>query len=1242
MKIKYLILVLIIVGISIFVGLNSKFLKKEEPPIHIALVGPITGKSPSNGEAHLHGVSLYVDEINRAGGIDGKKIVIDIYDDENDDALAEKKALEAVNSQSVAVIGHNYSSCSISGGKIYKQYEIPAISPSSTDAPVTIGNEWYFRTIYNNNIQGKFLAHYAQKLLKQRAAHIIYEDLSYGKSLAEVFEKTWTDAELEIKSKMMLLTRSEESINEAISQIVENLKKDESQSVIFLSTHAPEAIKFVKAMKDAGLKNLILAPNALASLEFQNGFDSFPKEKLMPGFYTDGIYVTTPMIFDSAGKLAQKFKEDYNGKYKKDPDWRAVFAYDAAMLIVEAIKQEKIEGKPETIKSDRKKIRDFLASLNNVEDAIEGTTGFNYFDENGDPEKVVSIGFYKNKMVISALTQLQIVRNLNEIISLEEAIKSEKVLIIDDKYMYKTNVVYTGFHLNEISNLNLNDMTYSLDFFLWFRFPGNLKMWELEFTNAADPIRLEKTVINKISEGIAYHLYHIKGVFKTDYLEGQYSYGRRTLGVSFRHRDLDSHNLIFVSDSLGMGLTDDRYSERKKNAKLLNPATGWIIDQIYFYQNVLKKSSLGDVEYVYGRGNNIDFSQFNMKVQIRKNELGFRRNMSLYSSQYTLYICLILMIILFILNKLKLKKIFKKTIWITQSIIVFIILLSSEIVLSSLLSGKVEVYYMEAFYLTFDILWWLSSAIVLIILFEKFLWTPLEERTGQHIPNNVRQFVGFTILMLSIFGIIAFVFDQRITGLLATSGLIAMIVGLAIQINISNIFAGIVLNIERPFRIGDWVKIGNYNDGIVTDITWRATKLNVMNSIVSVPNSAAAESFVLNYSYPTDIYWKGFTVHIDPIHSPNRVQKLLLDAVLSVKDILTPWIVFDGINDWSASYLVYFKVRDYGKRYVYIDGVWRRVWVHLNWAGINFSVNPYTEKKERDEYIAPFDNNNPIDVLNHTDLFVLLSEDQRINLSKKMKAERFSKGGSIPTYKDSELYLYIVTEGVVGEWIIDNGKQIETQRFGSGDIFGGNLNIKELEQGNKITAISDVILFKMQMKDIDVLTKDSKEFDKLLTKKLKTIVVPTEKKDKVVNEDTLIKNPSNKDVKGVSKISRFFAFRKAERIPIKRDVPIDLKVKRESGKTVNSILEEITIDGLSFSCDSLKTKIKKGESLIIEIRTNLVADSLIQINCLLQHYHSMVSDSSSKKSIEKYGVQFIDLEEETVKKIKMLIKALYN
>ena len=112
------------------------------------------------------------------------------YDDKKNKSIAKKNANKIVDSNAIAVIGHGWSSSSIAAGDVYKTKEIVAISPTSTHVNVTKNNPWYFRTVFNDEFQGQYMAHYRSKVLQKTSAIIIKENLAYGNYLGTIIEKT--------------------------------------------------------------------------------------------------------------------------------------------------------------------------------------------------------------------------------------------------------------------------------------------------------------------------------------------------------------------------------------------------------------------------------------------------------------------------------------------------------------------------------------------------------------------------------------------------------------------------------------------------------------------------------------------------------------------------------------------------------------------------------------------------------------------------------------------------------------------------------------------------------------------------------------------------------------------------------------------------------------------------------------------------------------------------------------------
>ena len=1071
--------------------------KQELDPVYIAVAGPL---SKLFGKSLLQGVELYFEKINKQGGINGRKIFIDKYDDENDPKKAKEIAKKIYDQKrALAVIGHWYSSCSISAGEIYKKYKIPAITPGSTNVRVTRFNKWYFRTVFNDNLQARFLENYAKKVLKYNSVNIIYDEDDYGSILKTVYEAKARNVGININfikgfnAKKTEIDKDLENIVKNLqNKIKENYEKNNEEGLIFLATHANEGVKLVKLIKDFKIKNPIMGPDSFASRTFLNGFDSFPKEKENPGFYTDGILTATHLIFDTANEKAQELKEAYQKKYKEDPDWIVAYSYDTAMVIAEAIKNLDFQKKRYTIEEDRFNLRATISKINSIEKAVKGCTGLNYFNKRtGDAAgKPVSIGIYKNKNLISALTQLQAVENIETIQNIDKAKKQEQIFDIDGKYMYRTDVVYTGVELNEISDFDQTKLICNLDFYVWFRYQmaTHFDPTNIEFLNNVDPVEKVSKYPEKIAKDkdlkvlvkqessyltpdmIMYYLYRVKGRFRVVYSSEEAVFDQYNFGISFKHKDLTRNNLIYVIDFLGMGRT--REDKQYLNPGIIKSLAGWSVDNSRFFQNVIEKSSPGSPEYIESNTKS-KFSRFNYIVTIKKNEFSLR---GLLPRDYVFNLFLISFCALLILTLLVQRPGLKKhlrTIWFFQSIFSIFLLLSCEVVLIDKLMNKFDVYHLKLIKKFFDILWWLIPAFLLNLATKRFLWIPLEEKAGHKIPGIIRHFLSFIIYLIAFIGIVAFVFNQEISKLLATGGLFAMIIGFAIQMNISNLISGIAINLENPFRVGDWIKI-NDSEGKVVDITWRSTRIQTEeNCILSIPNSAATESFISNYNYPDDLNWLVLPVHILPEYSPDHIRKILKDAVLSANTVLEepePHAVFKGLNDWSAEYHVKFCIPDYANKERDTEIVWNRVWIHLRYAGIEIALydQELIEVPEK-----------PFSILHEAAIFKPLSQDTRMWLESKLHPLKFSKGTTILKEGSPGDSIFVILEGVVsiniGIEADAENNEIEIYRLGVGEFFGEMAFLSGDYRVASVIAFTDLIVYEIMKADVEQLIKECDE-----------------------------------------------------------------------------------------------------------------------------------------------------------------------
>jgi branched-chain amino acid transport system substrate-binding protein len=565
-------------------------------------------------------VNLYVEEVNKSGGINGRTLEVIAYDDQNNKVMARKRALEiAKDSNTLIVIGHYYSSISLEGGKIYKEYGIPAVTASATAPEVTEGNDWYFRVVPDTKLQGKFSALYINNILKREAVYIVFEQDAYGTTLQRSFERASRDSGLRIKN-IWSINSEIDDVNRKFDAITHELQRDPKPGALFVALQDHEAAKLVRSIRDAGIDLAIMGGDAIGSESFQRQFAKMPSETRSPGYYTDGIYAATFFISDISNRKARQFNKTFKRRFGKEPDDMVATHYDAAAIAVEAIRTAKIEI---DVKQSRKNIRNQLRSFRYIETAHKGITGRIFFDEHGNVIKPFPIGVYTHGRLISAPTQLGPIVNLDIIIDLQKELEEGSIIPMDDRFLYRIMVVYTGIDINEISNINPINETFTADFYLWFRHKGHLDYSKIEFLNAVEDLRLkDEPIMEMTGQNIAYRAYRIKGDFKEAFNFRDYPFDSQTLSIRFRHKKFNSERLVFVTDDIGMQRYGGRPpAERLKQYLGLSKEAPWQLQDILVFSDIgAADSTLGNPGMFHAKADTaISYSRFNVVTEIERN-----------------------------------------------------------------------------------------------------------------------------------------------------------------------------------------------------------------------------------------------------------------------------------------------------------------------------------------------------------------------------------------------------------------------------------------------------------------------------------------------------------------------------------------------------------------------------------------------------------------------------------------------
>ncbi|MBK9292875.1 MAG: ABC transporter substrate-binding protein [Oligoflexia bacterium] len=308
--------------------------------------GSMTGSEATFGISTHEGIQLAFKQINNTGGINGKLLKLISLDNQGkpeEAATAVQKLI--TQNKVVAVLGEVASSRSLAAAPIAQQYKIPMVSPSSTNPKVTEVGDYIFRVCFIDPFQGTVMAKFAAENLKAKKVAIMTDVKSdYSVGLAKFFKEKFEDLGGKVVSEQSYA--SQDIDFKAQLTAIKAAKPD----AIFIPGYYTEVGLISRQAKGLGIKAALLGGDGWDSSKlFEIG-----KEAIVGGYFSN--HYTT----ESKDKKVQEFISAYKDAYNKVPDGLAAMGYDAAMVLVDAMKRAK-EPTPEAIRDQLATTKDFIA-----------------------------------------------------------------------------------------------------------------------------------------------------------------------------------------------------------------------------------------------------------------------------------------------------------------------------------------------------------------------------------------------------------------------------------------------------------------------------------------------------------------------------------------------------------------------------------------------------------------------------------------------------------------------------------------------------------------------------------------------------------------------------------------------------------------------------------------------------------------------------------------------------------------
>jgi len=923
--------------------------------LEIAAVGSTGGVYADKGQAMVDGINLYIEEANRQGGINGHPLRLRVFDDRGDPETARDRAQEIVKtSKAIAVLGHNFSSTALATRGIYEEARIVAMTGSATADRLTEGFNWVYRVVPRTGLGADVLGNYVPQVMNWNKVAAIYDpNDDYNKSMVESFEtslkanKGSMDYKWEFDSSAQGAALDRE-VRYVIGQIMQ-LDREERPDCLLIPLQTLPAVKLIYGMRSRGIFFPIMGGDSLGDIQLvERLVQEYPKTTNQVAYYTDAIYVVSPVNFDIAGREAQSFRVRFTERFGHEPDWRAAGYYDAMKTISSAIAQTSLSGNTNNLADDRDRLRRQLNQFNSPDTAIDGVGGPIFFDPFGDLNRPVYISQFQDGKPVSALVQLQTIPNARTLTDLPKKIADQEVIRIGNRYLYRTNVVYTGIELKEIPALDVKAGIADLDFAIWFRYQGDLEADRIEFLNAVEPIKLGEPIAAELVGDLNYRLYYVTGRFKLDFLPTK-RFGQHIAGISFANEQLGKNRLMYVADTTNLQAASKlSLTEELKFERVLNPTSGWKISEAILFQDTILKESQGNPIEIREQSQAGGFSRMTMGLTLASSQVSLRGIMPIPVAFYVLLASVMVMIASYLTEHFHLIQFTPPVRWLIRVLAILTLLFSVECIVLNWLDGKVDDEYIELLILYLNLMWWIVPTLLFIEALEYFVWEPIARINKRPIPTLVRRMVVGIIYSLAVICVIAYVFDRPIASLLGASGLLFTIIGLAIQINISNVFAGLAINLERTFSVGDYIEIvGMGIKGKVSDINWRATYITSSGNSIAVPNSQINNLTIVNYMRPNAVSATStpFTISAEiPSATVIEILRASLEAIveLSPQHPLSnpkPRVI---IGSTFAGNVIYLLKCSYNPEVVTVDDVVNVVsasaLTYLSAAGIQIST----------------------------------------------------------------------------------------------------------------------------------------------------------------------------------------------------------------------------------------------------------------------------------------------------------------
>jgi branched-chain amino acid transport system substrate-binding protein len=343
--------------------------------IAVGVVLPLTGEQASISSSRCNGLQLAVSHINKLGGINGKKLRLELRDSRNDPETAAEAARDLIYESDVAAIigGTNQHDAGILQ-YLAEKAQIPFLSAFCTHYEITANDSQFtFRTITDDQKQFEALAEFAARRFNSRKPALIYDAGLYGSESAQKLMETCARFGQQVCAAVSYKSGA---LN--FRKQIELIQSSNPDLLVILAPPTDSAI-ILRQAREARFNHPVMGGNSMASPEFLG----------IAGVYSEGVVITLPFNARLGGQRAEYFLSEYSDIHGNQADADAAMSYESLMILALALKSGE---------SDRLAVNNALHSLHGWE-SVAGSGGF---DSRGNQVRPAEKAIFKERQKIPA------------------------------------------------------------------------------------------------------------------------------------------------------------------------------------------------------------------------------------------------------------------------------------------------------------------------------------------------------------------------------------------------------------------------------------------------------------------------------------------------------------------------------------------------------------------------------------------------------------------------------------------------------------------------------------------------------------------------------------------------------------------------------------------------------------------------------------------------------------------------